>query len=268
MRLLVLVFALIAGPAVAHELWLEPEAFAIGPDTEMTAAIVNGEGFVGQAFPYLPQRFVAFVNFSADGAAPVDGRIGDYPAVRIPDPTEGLNVLAYRSRDSQVTYDDWDTILAFVEHKGLDTFLAEHAARGFTEEPFTETYSRYSKSLIGVGDGAGADLRTGLETEIVALTNPYTDDLSDGMSFQLWYGDAPRADVRFEVYERGPDDAVSLSFHTTDADGKVTVPVRPGHEYMADAVVVREPSAERAEASGAIWESLWANMTWAVPAAP
>jgi len=268
MRRLVLLFALVAGPAAAHELWLEPETFAIGPDDALKAAIVNGEDFDGQAFPYLPQRFVAFVNFSAAGAAPVEGRIGDHPAVLIPDPIEGLNVLAYRSRDSQVTYDDWDTILAFVEHKGLTTFLADHAARGFAEEPFTETYSRHSKSLVGVGDAVGADRRTGLETEIVALTNPYTDDLSDGMTFRLWYGDAPRAGARFEVYERAPGGAVAQTFHTTDADGRVTVPVRAGHQYMADAVVYREPSAELAEASGAIWETLWANMTWAVPGAP
>jgi hypothetical protein len=45
--------------------------------------------------------------------------------------------------------------------------------------------------------------------------------------------------------------------------GVVVVPVTPGHVYQADAVVLREPEGE--SNAGAAWESLWANLTWAVP---
>ena len=51
----------------------------------------------------------------------------------------------------------------------------------------------------------------------------------------------------------------------TDSEGRVTVPVKSGHRYMLDAVVLREPSANLAEATGAVWESLWANLTFEVP---
>ncbi|KQI67229.1 hypothetical protein AN189_16670 [Loktanella sp. 3ANDIMAR09] len=266
MRSIVLALALIAGPVSAHELWLEPEDFTIAPEATMTVEIVNGSDFVGQSLPYLPQRFAAFMNFTPEGASNVPGRIGDQPAVQSQPPAEGLNVLAYQSRENLVTYNDWQTILDFVEHKDLTGFLEAHAARGFAQEPFTEIYSRYSKSLIGVGNAQGSDQRTGLETEIVALTNPYTDDLSDGMRFQLWYRDAPRANVRFEVFDRAPDGRVTQTFYVTDAQGMVSVPVQPGHDYMADAVLIREPSQRLAEANNAAWETLWANMTWGTPA--
>jgi hypothetical protein len=42
-----------------------------------------------------------------------------------------------------------------------------------------------------------------------------------------------------------------------------TVPVTAGHAYMLDAVVLREP--EGVSNPGALWESLWANLTFAVP---
>ena len=51
----------------------------------------------------------------------------------------------------------------------------------------------------------------------------------------------------------------------TDDNGVATFPVRPGYSYMVDAVVLREPSDRLAEQFGAVWETLWANLTFAVP---
>jgi hypothetical protein len=34
---------------------------------------------------------------------------------------------------------------------------------------------------------------------------------------------------------------------------------------MLDSVVLREPSDEALEATGAVWESLWASLSFAVP---
>ena len=265
MRRLALLLAILASPATAHELWIAAEDYTVAPQATVTAQIVNGSDYVGQNLPFLPQRFVRFDDVTGRAVAPVPGRVGDLPAVQLPDAAEGLHVLVYESRDATVDYKDWDTFVRFTEHKAFPGILQAHADRGFAEEPFREVYSRYSKALVAVGDGAGADSRTGLETEIVALTNPYTDDVSGGMRFQLWYGDTPRADARFEVYDRSPDGAVTQTFYQTDAQGMVTVPVQPGYTYMADAVLIREPEAALAQASGAVWETLWANITWAIP---
>ena len=51
----------------------------------------------------------------------------------------------------------------------------------------------------------------------------------------------------------------------TDAAGEARVPVLPGRHYMLDAVVLRAPAAELAEARDVVWESIWANLTFAVP---
>ena len=270
MRLSVLLLSLLAAPAAAHEFWVEPEGYEIPADGMLVADLVNGEDFQGQTLPYLPRSFRHFVITGAGGLTKVAGRTGDIPAVNVTPPAEGLNVIVFASADSTVTYKDWETFLRFIAHKDLGDAAERHDARGLSREDVKEVYSRYSKALVAVGDGAGADSRTGLETELVALTNPYTDDVSGGMRLQLFYGSEVRADAQVEIYERPlkSEDLEELNVFTvrTDAEGVATVPVKPGFEYMADAVVLREPDPAKAEATGAVWESVWANLVWSVPA--
>ena len=142
--------------------------------------------------------------------------------------------------------------------------LEAHAARGLTEDDRRELYSRYAKSLVAVGSGEGADFEAGLLTEIVALENPYTGEMSDGIDVRVLYEGAPRAETQIEVFEKATDESVEIFTVKTDAAGEATVPVKPGYRYMLDAVVLREPAPEVAAEKNVQWESLWANLTFEV----
>ena len=265
MRVLSLVLSLVAAPVAAHELWIEPLDYQIAADGTLQADIVNGETFEGSRLPYLGQRITRFEVFAGGASAPVEGRMGDRPALNRPALAPGLNVVVYEAAAATVTYATLAKFESFVTHKDLGPAIARHLARGLPLTEFKEVYSRQSKTLIAAGDGAGADLVTGMETEIVALANPYTDPLPDGLPVRVLYQGAPRGDVQVEVFEKAPDGQVAVSFHRTDADGVARVPVRPGHAYQVDAVVLREPAADLAARHGAVWETLWANLTFAVP---
>ena len=265
MRSLALVLSLVAFPATAHEFWIEPWAYEVPADGTVQADIVNGEAFEGTRLAYIPQRFAHFVTFFDGAPTPVAGRVGDQPALTQAPLGDGLHVVAYQARNSTVNYENWEKFQRFVEHKDFGDVLSRHRELGHPEEDFFEVYSRYSKSLIGVGSAEGSDLRTGLTTELVALDNPYTDDVSGGLRLQLFYNQDVRADTQVEIFEKAPDGSVTQSFYRTDADGIATIPVKPGHAYQADAVVLREPEAQLARDTGAVWETLWANLTWAVP---
>ena len=265
MRKLALLFAICAGPALGHEFWLQPTAYRVAADGRLTGNIVNGQNFDGVTLPYVPQRFVHFKDFTGDKSIDVPGRAGDTPALDMPALAEGLNVLAYHARYSTVDYENWEKFAKFAEHKDFGDLLARHQERGLPMEKFKELYARFSKTLIGVGNSEGADRRFGMETEIVALTNPYTDDLSEGMQLQLYYQADVRADSQIEIFEKAPDETVTIFLVRTDAQGIATIPVKSGFSYMADAVVLREPSEEKAEASGAVYETLWANLTFQAP---
>lgn len=265
MRKIALLLICLAGPATAHELWLEPAAYQIETDGKLTANIINGQDFEGITFPYVPQKFVHFKGFAGGVTGNVTGRTGDTPAVNIDPLGDGLNVLAYQARNSTVDYATWDKFKTFLDHKDLGDQLARHQARGIPLENFKEVYSRYSKTLIGVGDSKGADRRVGLETEIVALTNPYTDNLGSGMRVQLFYRTDVRANSQIEVFSKTPAGAVTVTYVRTDDQGIATVPVTSGNSYMLDAVVLRDPAAQLAANTGAVYETLWANLTFAAP---
>lgn len=265
MRILALILALIAVPAAAHEFWIEPLDYQVAADGRLEGNIVNGQEFAGAKLAYLPQRFVNFVIFAGDQSARVEGRPGDMPALQQDAVTEGLNVVAYQANNAIVDYENWEKFQGFVDHKDFGDVRSLHEARGLSVDGFKEVYSRHVKTLIGVGNSEGADRRVGLETEIVALTNPYTDDLSAGFQVQVFYRNDVRPNTQVEVFKKAPDGIVEITLYRTNDDGIATFPVEPGYAYMADAVVLREPSAALAERSGAVWETLWANLTFAVP---
>lgn len=265
MRTLAVIFSVLAAPLSAHELWLEPLNYEIAPDGNLEAEIVNGQNFEGTRLPYLPQRYRHFISFLDGTGTLVTGRAGDTPALNMPASGDGLHVIVYQSTAATISYDAWEKFQKFADHKDFPDAGVRQIERGLPLEGFSEVYTRYSKSLIAAGSGAGADLETGLETELVALTNPYTDDLSGGFRVSLLYQGAPRADEQVELFEKAADDTVIVTYHRTDENGVATLPVRAGHSYMIDAVVLREPSQAMAEQTGAVWETLWANLTFAVP---
>ncbi len=174
-------------------------------------------------------------------------------------------VLVYESTNSTVQYNTWEKFAAFAKHKGFADAEARHLERNLPMGRFSEVYTRYCKSLIGVGDATGQDATTGLETEFVALNNPYTDDLSGGFPVQLFYQGASRSHAQIEVFERGPDGAVDITYLHTDAQGQAVIPVKAAHTYLLDAVVLRDPQEDVAARLNVVWETLWASMTFSVP---
>jgi len=248
----------------AHEFWISPKEYMIAPQDQLVADIRVGTSFGGSAYSFLPVKFVRFDLVMDGKITPVEGQLGDRPALNMSVAEEGLLVVVHQTTDYPLTYSDASKFESFVTNKDFRWVLAEHAARGLPETGFREFYSRYGKSLIAVGNGAGRDAAVGMETEIVALANPYVDDVSGGMPVEVLYQGKPRSDTQVEIFAKAPDGEVTGTKLRTDAQGHVTIPVSAGHEYLVDAVVMRalEPETE----NDPVWESLWASLTFKVPA--
>lgn len=222
--------------------------------------------FKGSTYSYFPRGFRRFEIALNDKLEPVTGRAGDVPAVQLPSLGDGLNILLHETTYQKLTYGEWDKFLSFVDHKDLTGAPQAHVARGLPQTGFVEVYSRYAKSLVGVGSAKGQDRLFGFETEVLALSNPYIDDMAQGFEAAIFYQGEPRADAQVELFALPPDGTVTRTLFRTDAEGRVRVPVQAGVAYMIDAVVLREPSPELTAEYNAAWESLWANLTFAVPA--
>ncbi len=252
-----------AAPLAAHEFWISPKTYTIEPGGQLVADIRVGQMFRGAPYAYIPDQFERFDLVQGNAVTPGEGRIGDRPALKMTAPGEGLVVVVHQTDDTVLTYTEARKFENFVTEKDFAWALEEHAARGLPETGFRERYSRYGKSLMAVGSGAGSDREVGLLTEIVALANPYTDDVSGGLPVRVLYQGQPRADTQVEVFTNAPDGLVTKTAVRTDGRGVALIPVRPGHEYLIDAVVMR--ALEPQSANSPVWESLWASLTFAVP---
>lgn len=250
--------------AQAHEFWLLPSDFTVEDGAQIQVALRNGEKMKGIELPYLPGDVARFELVMGDTITPITARLGDMPAMDVAAPAQGLAVVLHETTPTLLTYRDFSKFQRFVAHKAMPQILEEHAARGLPETGFVEDYRRFAKTLIAVGAGAGADRAMGLRIEIVALANPYTDDLSAGMPLQVLLDGQPRAGAQLELFATAPDGTVTQIPYTTDATGQVTVPAQAGFTYLADSVDLfalpnNDPTA------GPVWHSDWASLTYLVP---
>lgn len=257
-------FALLATPLSSHEFWISPDTYSVETGASITAAFRVGQNFEGSSYAFIEFRSERFDMVTADGNAPVPARMGDTPALNITRDTDGLVVIVHETSTSTLRYTEWEKFVKFVDHKDFAGLYDAHAARNLPQEDFVESYARFAKSLIAVGNGAGTDSFTGLKTEIVAVTNPYTDDLSDGMVVDVIYDGAARPNAQIELFEKTPDGEVTITLHRTDETGRGSFPVKPGHEYLVDAVVIEDTGNNDATA-GPVWHTLWASLTFQVP---
>ncbi|MEM9580622.1 MAG: DUF4198 domain-containing protein [Pseudomonadota bacterium] len=251
--------------ALSHEFWIDAPRYQVETGEKIEASLRNGQNFNGLDLSYFERRIVFFDRIDRNGRAPVEARAGDAPAFAGEVDLEGLFTLVYQSTNDTLIYREWAKFQKFIDHKAFGDVRSQHDARGLPEAEFKEVYSRYAKALFAVGTGAGQDAPRGLEIEIVALKNPYTDDLSSGLPVQVIYRDLPRANAQVEVFEKAPGGEVLVTTVQTNSEGIAIVPVKAGHEYLLDNVVLREPSAALADKTGAVWETLWAALTFRLP---
>ncbi|MFW8593046.1 DUF4198 domain-containing protein [Cribrihabitans neustonicus] len=249
-----------AAPGLSHEFWIAPEKYQAPSGAPLIARLRNGEHFMGAEQPYLSHRIARFDLISSRGAERYEGRSGDMPALQAGPVGDGLWLLLHQTEPQTIRYDNWDAFQRFTEEKEIRGIRSQHLARGLPEAGFSERYTRYAKSLVAIGGGTGRDRETGLETEFVALANPYTTYLNT-IPVRLLYQGGPRPHVQVEVFARGPDGGVTRQTVETSDTGEAAIPVLPGHQYLLNAVVLRPAP----EGEDAVWESLWASLTFAVP---
>ncbi len=252
----------VAVAASAHEFWIEPLDYQVAPDAPLVAEIKVGDKLQGATFAYVPPNFRRF-DVVVDGEViAVEGRAGDKPALNMVVDREGLATVVHVTKDYNLTYKDRATFERFCKHKDIEWACRAHDTRGLDPDVVREMYTRFAKSLVALGDGVGSDVELGLETEIVAEANPYTDDLSGGFPVRVMYEGAPRADVQVELFDKAPDGTVEVRLYRTDDAGRAMLEVTPGHAYLVDAVKMLEVPVK---GDGPAWQSRWASLTFAVP---
>jgi hypothetical protein len=248
----------------AHEFWFMPEDFTLDAGAQVRAQLRNGSHMVGVDLPYLPENLPRYEVVLGDTVTPITSRLGDTPAVDMAVQGTGLAILVAQTINLTVTYDDFAVFKGFTEHKAMPQIAEQHIARGLPDKAFTESYKRYVKSLVAFGDGVGSDRALGMRIEIVALANPYTDDISQGMPLQVLMDGKPRVGAQLLMFATDAAGVVTEVPYVTDADGMAVVAAVSGSTYLADSVDIFALPNDDAMA-GPVWHSDWASLTYMVP---
>lgn len=258
--------AISASVTHAHEVWIEPEVWQYSVGATMTAQLRNGQNFEGTDLFWNPNTIVRAEKWSGTERELLAGRLGDKPALTTQSQKEGLLTLLYQSTPNSVVYREYEKFFAFVMEKGHEQIVSEHNNRKLSKTVIREAYTRYAKSLIAVGAGQGADVGRDLEIEIIALNNPYAADPKEQMQFEVRYQNTVLPANRVTLFAKKPDGSVATSHQETNKDGIVTFQLAAGTTYLLDTVIIRQPSRKlAAQTGGAVWESLWASLTFQIP---
>lgn len=249
-----LALTLFASQAQAHEFWIEPEAYLVPAGDPIRAGFHVGQNFKAPSTFYIPSRSVRLSYLQPEGEVDIPSRMGARPAIELAEAPIGLITLVHETDDLTVTYREEGKFEAFVTHKNLETNDIAHPL------PFIETYRRYAKSLVANGTSDGEDRLAGLRHELVALDNPFKVTGTIPLQVQLFYEGALRPDAQIELFEKNAEGKVEVTLHRTDENGIASLPIKPGHQYLVDAVVL-EPLSD----GEAVWYSHWASLTFAVP---
>ena len=248
-----------------HELWIDTTDFKVEKLSMFNLNFGKGLNYVRVSFGY----FVISVNvfYWRQNGKKFDNnsRQGDNPALQISPTDNGLVSIIYVSKPSIIKYKDFSKFQNFVMEKHSPNVVEIHKNLDFPLENFSEIYTRYSKALVGVGTSKGFDTENNLELELVALENPYTDNMADGIEILALYNGNPRALSNLNVFERSnTDSSVNTFVVKTNDKGVAVVEVKNDCTYLIDNVIIRPANKKLFKDRGVIWESLWAALTFSV----
>jgi uncharacterized GH25 family protein len=252
---------LAVGAARAHDFWIEPGSYTPAVGEVIPIRLRVGEHFAGEPFVRKPDRIEWFAAVGPKGESPVPGEAGAEPAGNLSIETPGIHVIGYRSRQSFIELSSVQ-FEQYLKEEGLGRILELRAAHGDRNSKARELYSRCAKSLVSAGAAkpGGHDRVLGFPLELVPEINPYSLGGRGALPIRLLFHGSPLAGAQVQaISHQDPRVVVTV---LTDADGRATLRLdRPG-AWLVKTIHMYE-STDRLKAD---WESLWATLTFEVPA--
>ena len=146
-----------SGPVSAHEFWLDLVDYTPKPGARVPIVHRTGINFLGDSYPYLRSFAKRFSVTDARGERPIKAVEGDDPAAEVTLPNAGLAIIVYQRAPDVLIHPTLERFTEIVEVEGLAHIPALHRAAGLPPTAIRETYARFAKALIKVGNGRGSD---------------------------------------------------------------------------------------------------------------
>ena len=256
MRFRLAVLALVASsPVLAHDFFIAPSSHRVTTGEVVSIVMHVGSEKEMDELPRSNRRIVRFDALLGDKAQAVEGKHGESPAGRIAFDDTGVATIVYQSSHTDIELDG-PKFTHYLEEEGLEEIIAERKQLGVEASPGRESYARYAKALISVGDAkTGWDRRVGLVGELVALTDPRAVGTAQ---FQLLYEDKPRANARVDILRIEKQRLISVAHARTDEAGKVSLAIPGDGVWLVATTLMRKAPPELGLEGD--WESFWVSI--------
>lgn len=227
----------LAGPAAAHDFWVQPRAFWLdqaGPAAEVPATLQVGHGPFRQRSPIPARRILALRSFGPSGTVDQRGGLklgGPDADIELTLPGAGLHVVALETNFAAsnlpaIRFND------YLKAEGLTPAIDWRERTGAGDQPGREIYSRCAKAMVEVGEPGPAPepqatAPTGLALEIVPERDPYRLALPAALPVQVLYHGEPLAGALVKLTDLDADEK-PVDTRRTDASGRAafTIPRR------------------------------------------
>ncbi|HEX8252995.1 MAG TPA: DUF4198 domain-containing protein [Thermoanaerobaculia bacterium] len=234
MFLRVLLIALFAGNAAAHDFWIEPSTYRPTAGKSFSATLRVGEQFEGDPVPRRSARIESFVVRTASGEQPVNGFENQSPAGFVRIDEAGTAVIGYRGKP---TPHELPTakFMQFLTEEGIKGLKPKGARQ-------RERFYRFAKSLVQIGDRQTETTPFGWRFELI----PHNG------RFQLLFEGKP---LKGALVSAITPNGKRLDART-DANGTVAFNLDKGVWLIKTVHVLPAPANSDFD-----WESLWASVT-------
>ncbi|MSR61373.1 MAG: DUF4198 domain-containing protein [Planctomycetes bacterium] len=246
-------------PLSAHDHWLAPTHFRGAPGERLDLTLCVGHPSQYELQIRDPRRSVRFESVGPKGAKPVPGVDGKSPAGIFRPADAGLYWITYQSDHAFVEIAP-EKYAQYLKDEGLEEVLHEREQRGENALPGRDSYARFDKALLCIGDVAtdGFERALGLPIELVAETNPFTWERQQELVLRLELDGKPRAGQQVKLMRLAAPFTILLA--RTDERGRARFTPELGGGWVASTVHQRRATPEQKLEGD--WEGLWASLSF------
>ena len=246
------------GHAAAHYTFILPAAFTVTAGDTLVVGFHSGDGFPDSAS--ILKRLQDATVRTDRGTTRIDGFKEDgkrlSASVVVPSASHVIITAVNAAAVGQMKPPSFEQ---YLEEEGLGHIIKARAARGESGAPGRERYTMHAKAILATGaSGDGYGLAAGLPLEIIPDKDPYRLRSGEPLPVRVLLRGKPAPDLRVMAASTA-DGLKTHAVGTTDADGRLSIPVARG-QWRLHAIVM-----ERVSETDVDWESTWTTLTFEVP---